>query len=158
MRWDWGQSRGRAEGAGGGGPRSSGVQRWRGRGVCVWGGTITWKSRAGDHTQHWHIWGGTKYPDLSTHTHTQLQRSHKNIYAASYKRTHTPHTGRACATKRRQTSRHRHHHSSAYTHWPLLLLESVKHNEAHRSRNNAQLLALTADCTLIGLCDFSAFC
>lgn len=39
-------------------------------------GTMTWKSRAGDHTLHWHIWRGAKYPDLHTHTHWVHTNTH----------------------------------------------------------------------------------
>lgn len=46
------------------------------------GGTMTWKSRTGDHTPHWHIWRGAKYPDLLTRTHT-----HKDLLACM--QTHT---------------------------------------------------------------------
>lgn len=49
------------------------------------GGTMTWKSWTGDHTPHWHIWGGTKYPDLFTHTHTD---THKPTWMTA--KPHTP--------------------------------------------------------------------
>lgn len=73
------------------------------------GGTMTWKSRAGDHTLHWHIWGGTKYPDLFTHTHTRTYMyacKHTHLQMHKKTKTHTQwetaNAAGGCTTKRSQ--------------------------------------------------------
>lgn len=116
------------------------------------GGTMTWKSRAGDHTLPRHIWGGRKYPDLFTHTLTLQMHTHARMHA----HTHTHPSARKYTRKRNtlpqrethcqrlhnkgkramsRTSKHNHHHSSAYTHRPLPSQWTVDCN-THKSREN----------------------
>lgn len=72
------------------------------------GGTMTWKRRAGDHRLAWHIWGGTKYPDLCSHSHEPTcmhANTRRCTYTREQRRTRsreTVSTARGAATKRSQ--------------------------------------------------------
>ena len=146
------------------------------------GGTMTWKSRAGDHTLHWHIWGGTKYPDLFIHTHTHTHTwtymyACKHTHLQMHKKNKDTHTvgNRECSRRlynkeksvTSRTSKHRDHHSSAYTDWPLVppltkntmlykqevethwlvtLIWQFNHTLLESCINNLEMMALELEC------------